>query len=68
MKYKIFEIKNIMITLKAMVVGIVAGLPIILISLLLRSSIGLMTVLNIIFFILYLFIWGYFANKWWRWN
>jgi len=69
-----FDSRNMLISLKAIVVSIIAFLIMVipsgLIFLLVRNNQGfiIIGILNLIAFLIYLFLWGYFANRLWGWE
>lgn len=61
---KLFDVNNVLITLKAVVVGIIVGL----VGWLLSSLDVGGKVLTVAWFVFALFLWGYLANRWWNWR
>lgn len=68
----LFKIDNLITAFKALAVNIVAGL-IFIIPMALIRWIGLsfpivMAIIGIAIFVIYLFVWGWLADKFWSWD
>ena len=73
MKSKLFNINNLLVTLKmivvAFVVGVIGFVAWIIIFLLRGVElVGVSWVISAIWLVFSLFLWGYFANRWWSWK
>lgn len=73
MKTKLFDINNVVTTFKAMAVSLVTGLALILpfafgMWLISKELTMVGRIIQIATALIYSTTWGYFANKFWRWN
>ena len=64
----IFDFKNVVITLKAFLIGLVIAIVGIVVRLIMLFTLPLGILLLILWFVFTLFLWGYLARKWWNWK
>lgn len=67
-KSDLFSVSNVLTTLKGTVVSFVVAIPMYLILMLMTKMAWIGMMLMLAYMILYLFAWGYIANKFWRWD
>lgn len=65
---KFWDVKNVLTTLKAFVVSVIVGLVSWLIAFLAVKAPLVAGIMGVLWFILALWLWGYLANKWWKWK
>jgi len=69
MKNKFWDIKNVLTTLKALVVSIIVGIPSVLIRLIdLSERPMVLLAISGLYGIFALWFWGYLAKSWWKWS
>ena len=72
MKQNFFSGQNIVTTLKALGVGLVTSLiiaiPLAIGMWLKETHVVISWIMYVVAFVIYLFAWGYLANKFWHWK
>lgn len=67
-KSDFFSVSNVLTTSKGIVVSFIVAIPMYLIMMLMTKFAMVGFGLMIAYMVLYLFAWGYIANKFWRWD
>ena len=71
-KLKLFEVKNLLTGLKAMVVSIISSVILAvgyaLVVFLRDKAMAVSVILGLLLMVLSLFLWGFLAKKLWNWN
>jgi len=72
-KLKFWNIQNVLTTLKSWVVGLTVSIPMVILAWgrMIAGEPGtlmILSIIGIVYFIISLFLWGWLANKWWKWN
>ena len=71
-KNKFWSFRNPLITLKAIATSVIAGLlvfvPLTLLWFFINNTWVMGITFNILGFVVWLFVWGFFANKLWKWK
>ena len=68
MKINVFDIKNVLITLKAFVISIVIAIVDFIARLIMLKMPVFGAFLLVLWSIFTLFLWGYLARIWWKWK
>ena len=68
MKTKLFDINNVLITLKAFVISIVIAIVGFVAKLIMVKMPTFGAILLMVWVIFTFFLWGYLARIWWRWK
>ena len=68
MGINVFEFKNVIITLKAFLIGIIIAIAGLVVRLIMLFTLPLGILLMILWFVFTLFLWGYLARIWWKWK
>lgn len=68
MKRNFWDVRNVLVTLKAMVVSILIGIVTWLITWLGKSHYMIAVIVGVVWLILSLFLWGFMANRFWKWS